>query len=235
MKLKDLFLSLAFNKQQVEIYFNQEDLTPIFGFRINDKDSNAIIGDHSDLIGQIETEINSGFLGSSLVDNFEGDTSYFIMADGFCVKKAKYFSWVEESEQFWIESHETNFEIGKVNLPFDSILISKSLDSFVFSEERKLKAVLGSVRFQDFFSFYFDLLQEFQEMEIELQFDKQDDGSLFSYILSMDGSYSQNLEFTLLDSSINKFSLQDLEKVLIDEFEIDPILTTQILNIKSNL
>jgi hypothetical protein len=72
-------------------------------------------------------------------------------------------------------------------------------------------------------------------MEIELQFDKQDDGTLFSYILSMDGSYSQNLEFTLLDSSINKFSLQDLEMMLIDEFEIDPILTTQILNLKSNL
>jgi hypothetical protein len=51
----------------------------------------------------------------------------------------------------------------------------------------------------------------------------------------MDGSYSQNLEFTLLDSSINKFSLQDLEMMLIDEFEIDPILTTQILNLKSNL
>jgi hypothetical protein len=235
MKLKDLFLSLAFNEQKVEIYFNQEDIEPVFGFRINDKDSNAIIGDCSELISQIEAEINSGFLGSTLVDNFEGDTSYFVMADGTCAKQAKYFSWVDESEQFWIESHETNFEFGKVNLPFDSILISKNLDSLVFSEERKLNAVLGSDRFQDFFTFYFDLLQEFQEMEIELQFDKQDDGSLFSYILSMDGSYSQNVEFTLLDSSICKFSLQDLEMMLIDEFEIDPILTTQILNIKSNL
>jgi hypothetical protein len=235
MTLKDLFLSLAFNKQKVEIYFFQEDLTPIFAFRINDKDSSIIEGDKLDLICKIEAEINNGFLGSSLVENFEGDTSYFLLADGFCVKTAKYFSWVGESEQFWIENHETNFKFGKVNLPFDSILISKSLDSFVLSEERKLKAILGSDRFQDFFSFYFDLLQEFQEMEIELQFDKQDDGNLFSYILSMDGSYSQNLEFTLLDSSINKFSLQDLEMMLIDEFEIDPILTTQILNIKSNL
>ena len=39
MKLKDFFLALATHHQNVEIYFNQENRDGVFGFKINNIDS----------------------------------------------------------------------------------------------------------------------------------------------------------------------------------------------------
>ena len=86
MKLKEFFLSLAAHKQTVEIYFNEENRDPAFGFKINKIDSEVFLEDNNTLWSNIESEINNGFLSSDLIDEEEGDTSYFIQPDLTCVK-----------------------------------------------------------------------------------------------------------------------------------------------------
>jgi len=140
MNLKEFFLSLAAQNQIVEVYFNEENRDPVFGFKINNIDSEVLIEDNDNLWSKIENVINDAFLSSDLIDKDEGDTSYFIQSDLSCIKTAKYFSWVSETEQFWIESHDTEFYFENVDFSeLDIILITKEYDSFKIREEIELK------------------------------------------------------------------------------------------------
>lgn len=233
MNLKEFFLSLAAHSQIVEIYFNEENREAMFGFKINNIDSEVLIEDNSILWSKIESEINNAFLSSDLIDEGEGDTSYFIQSDLSCIKTAKYFSWVSETEQFWIESHETSFYFENIDFPFYSILITKELDAFKIDEAKTLKKILTNQKYEEFYSFYESLLGEFQEMQIELQLDKQDGKEVYCSINSMYGSYRENMSFTLLDSSEIDISKEELKLMLLNNFRIDTGLAVQVLDIKN--
>ena len=62
MKLKELFQSLVRHGYKVEIYFNSEDLYPVFGFKINNIDSEVLVEDNWSLYFSIVDEINNVFL-----------------------------------------------------------------------------------------------------------------------------------------------------------------------------
>ena len=233
MNLKEFFLSLAAHSQIVEVYFNEENREAVFGFKINNVDSEVLLEDNSILWSKIESEINNAFLSSDLIDEGEGDTSYFIQSDLSCIKTAKYFSWVSETEQFWIESHETEFYFENIDFPFYSILITKELDSFKIDEAKTLKKILTNQKYEEFYSFYEGLLGEFQEMEIELQLDKQDGKEVYCSIQSMYGSFRENMNFTLLDSSKIDISKEELKLMLLKNFRIDTGLAVQVLDIKN--
>ena len=233
MNLKEFFLSLAAHSQIVEVYFNEENREAVFGFKINNIDSEVLLEDNSILWSKIESEINNAFLSSDLIDEGEGDTSYFIQSDLSCIKTAKYFSWVSETEQFWIESHETEFYFENIDFPFYSILITKELDSFKIDEAKTLKKILTNQKYEEFYSFYEGLLGEFQEMEIELQLDKQDGKEVYCSIQSMYGSFRENMNFTLLDSSKIDISKEELKLMLLKNFRIDTGLAVQVLDIKN--
>ena len=233
MNLKEFFLSLAAHSQIVEIYFNEENREAMFGFKINNIDSEVLIEDNSILWSKIESEINNAFLSSDLIDEGEGDTSYFIQSDLSCIKTAKYFSWVSETEQFWIASHESSFYFENIDFPFYSILITKELDAFKIDEAKTLKKILTNQKYEEFYSFYESLLGEFQEMQIELQLDKQDGKEVYCSINSMYGSYRENMSFTLLDSSEIDISKEELKLMLLNNFRIDTGLAVQVLDIKN--
>ncbi|MDA9182751.1 hypothetical protein N9O51_06120 [Saprospiraceae bacterium] len=232
MNLKEFFLSLAAHSQIVEIYFNEENRQGVFGFKINNIDSELVLEDNSILWSKIESEICNAFLSSDLIDDCEGDTSYFIQSDLSCIKTAKYFSWVSESDQFWIDRHETSFYFENIDFPFYRILINKELDSFKIDEAKTLKKILTNQKYEEFYSFYEGLLGEFQEMEIELQLE-QDGKEVYCYINSMYGSYRENMNFTLLDSSEIDISKEELKLMLLNNFRIDTDLAVQVLDIKN--
>lgn len=232
MKLKELFLSVAAHNQTVEIYFNQKNRDPVFGFKINDIDSEVLLENNDTLWSLIESEINGAFLASDLIDEGEGDTSYFLQPDLSCVKSAEYFSSVEETEQFWIQSNETGFHFENIDFPIYSILITKKLDSFKIDEEKKLKKILKKEQYEEFASFYKEILNEFQEMQIELEVEEGDENGVNCSILSMYGSYRENMDFTLLDFSEVDISKDELKIMLSKYFRIDALLADQILNTK---
>ena len=118
-------------------------------------------------------------------------------------------------------------------LRFYSILITKELDSFKIDEAKTLKKTLTNQQYEEFYSFYECLLGEFQEMEIELQLDKQDGKEVYCSIQSMYGSYRENMNFTLLDSSEIDISKEELKLMLLKNFRIDTDLADQVLDIKN--
>jgi hypothetical protein len=235
MKLKDFFLALITHHQNIEIYVKRENRDPVFGFKINNIDSDGLYEINADLQYLVEQEIRDAFIESNspLIDNDEGDTSYFLNSDLSCIKRAKYFDWGTESEQFWIDEHETDFNFENTNLPFHSIMITKELDSFVIYEEKTLKKILTRQQYEEFNSFYKELLNEFQEMQIELGVEGDDENGINCSIWSMYGSYRENMSFTLLDSSEVDFSKDDLKEMLSKYFSIEEQLTEQILDIKN--
>lgn len=235
MTLKEFFLSLASLNQIVEVYFNEENRDAVFGFKINNIDSDVLLEDNSTLGSKFESEINNAFLLSDLIDEGEGDTSYFIQSDLSCIKTAKYFSWVNETEQFWIENHETEFYFENIDFPFHSIFITKELDSFKIDKEKMLKIILTNQQYEEFYSFYEGLLSEFQEMEIELKLDKHNEKEVYCSIKSMYGSYRKNINFTLLDSSEIDISKEELKLMLLKYFKIDTHLAEKVLDIKNKL
>lgn len=232
MKLKEFFFSLVKHDQHVEIYFNQEDRDGVFGFKINDVDSETLSEDNYTLYEMIESEINNAFLASNLIDQGEGDTSYILQSDFSCIKNAKYFSWVEETEQFWIESNETEYYFENIDFPFDNIMITKELDSFKIDEEKTLKKILSKQTYEEFYSFYKELLSEFQEMQIVLEVEEIDENEIICTISSMNGSYKENMNFTLLDNSKENYSKNELKSLLIRSFKIEPLLAKKITNIR---
>lgn len=230
MKLKELFSSLALNNHNVEIYYTEQHLEATIGFKINGIDFNSFYELDSDLWLDIVDEITNGFIDSFLLSKtIEGNISYFIQPDLSCIKNGKYFSSAEDGHRIWIEDNETEFYLKNIELPFDSILISKELDSFVIDEEKTLKKVLTEQQYEELVSFYKKLLSEFQEMEIELQLENYD-MSVHCSILSMDGAYKESVEFRLLDSSTVDFSKDKLKTMLIKCFKVDNLLASQILN-----
>jgi hypothetical protein len=232
MKLKDFFIALAKYDQEVEIYFNQENGDAIFGFKINQIDVNELndLNNYESILDSILNEINNGFIeNSDLIEKGEGDTTYKVHSDFSCIKKAKYFDWVTESEQFWIEDNETDFVFEKVIFPFDSISIYKDLNNFKIDEEINLNRIISKETYESFKSFYENLLNEFQEMEIELQFDIDDDNNTKCYINQMDGAYSKKMDFTLLDNSKVDFSEEELQNLLLNNFKAKQYLVDKIL------
>jgi hypothetical protein len=231
MKLKELFSSLAVHNYNVEIYFIDEHLNATFGFKINGIDLINHFEVDSDLCMDIVDEITNGFINALFqADTIEGDISYFLQQDLSCIKNGKYFSSVEESYSVWIEDNETEFYLKNTELPFDSIFISKKLDSFEIDEEKELKKALTKQQYDKFITFYKELLSVFQQMEIELQFEEYYETGLICSILSMDGSYTERTEFTLLDSSEVDFSKDKLKTMLLKCFKLDPLMVSQILN-----
>jgi hypothetical protein len=187
------------------------------------------LNNYESILDSILDEINNGFIeNSDLIEYGEGDTSYFLKPDLTCIKKAKYFDWVTESEQFWIEENETDFVFGKVKFPFESILITKDLNNFKIDEEINLKRIISKETYESFKSFYENLLNEFQEMEIELQFDIDDENNTKCYINQMDGAYSKKVDFTLLDNSKVDFSEEQLQNLLLNHFKVEQYLIDKI-------
>ena len=226
MRLKEFFQSLVAHNQNVEIYFKEDTNEAFFGFKINDIDSEKI--EFNDTVFSILDEINNAFLDSDLVDNGEGDTSYLLKPDLSCIKIANYFA--PEYDQFWIENNKTAFDFGNNILPFDFICIQKNLNTFKIYEEKTLENIITKEFFEKFVSFYKELLNEFQEMEIELKVEKLDENNTICNIISMNGSYEEHAEFSLLDSSKFDVSKIELNTMLIKQFKIDSLLVTQILD-----
>jgi hypothetical protein len=233
MKLKEFFLSLATHNQAVEIYFNEENRDPVFGFKINNIDSEVLLAENDGLWTKIESEINNAFLSTNLIDDGEGDSTYFILSDLSCIKTAKYFSWANETELFWIESHETEFYIENLDFPFNGVLINKELDSFKIDEEKTLKKMLAYDQYNQFTHFYKELLSEFQEMQIELQLEVFSETLILCSIIHMDGFYRKTLEFTLLDASEIDVSKDELKQMLLKCFDFEEQLANQILEFHS--
>ena len=233
MKLKEFFLSLVKHDQHVEIYFNQEERDAVFGFKINDIDSETLSEDNYSLYKIMESEINNAFLASDLTDKGEGDTSYILKSDFSCIKNAEYF--FDGFEQSWIESNETEYYFENIDFPFHSIMITKELDSYKIDEEKTLKKMLSKQKYEEFHSFYKELLSEFQEMEIELQFYLNNEKKIKSYIIYMRGSYKENMNFTLLDNSKENYSKDELKSSLIECFKIEPLLAKKIINTELTL
>ena len=92
--------------------------------------------------------------------------------------------------------------------------------------------MLTSQQYDAFYSFYKNLLDEFEEMEIELQIDEHVENEDYCFIMSMYGSYSEKTSFTLLDSSEIDFSKEELKLMLTNYFRIDSHLADQVLDIK---
>ena len=228
MNLKCFFLSLASHKQEVEIYFNEENRDSDFGFKINGIDSKDFYLKNK-LFEQIESEIRDAFLGSELIDDGEGDTSYFIQPDLTCIKKAKYFSCVSETEKFCIENNETIFYFKNTDiLKLCNITITKGIDSFNVDNEKEIKKFLKKHEYQEFYKFYDELLNEFQEMEIYLQLDEHDENTTDCSIISMYGSYQKKVDFNILDSSF-EISKSNLNGFLTEYFNIDVSMASKIL------
>ena len=233
MELKEFFLSLVRHSQKVEIYYNNENRDDIFGFKINGIDSYEIweMDDKLNFYSLIEEEIRWAFIDNSgLVNNGEGDTSYFLQPNFTYVKSAKYFDWDTETEQFWIEENETEFDFENINLPFDRIFITKELDSVKIDEEKTLKNILSKELYKKFVSFYKELLGEFQEMEIQLELELNEENNLISSILQMDGSYTETIKFTLLDASVLDIPIDNLKEMLVKFFKIDEQKASLILS-----
>lgn len=231
MKLKEFFLSLAKHNQEVEIYYRIEYDGPSIGFKINQIDSNEF---WDNIICHINDEIVTYIDDSGLIDG-EGNTSYFIKHDETCVKNAEYFDWLFETDKDWIKENDTMFVFGEIEFPFYSILITKDLNDFKIDEDIELKKLIPVKMFENFTSFYQKLLYQFQEMEIELQFDLDNQNKTISYINRMSGSYNKEMNFTLLDKSDKDFSDNELKSLLIEYFKIEPLLASQILNTKSKI
>lgn len=228
MKLKKFFQSLVAYGQNVEIYFKETPREALFGFKINDIDSSALDELGKDTVFYIIEEINDAFLDSDLIDSGQGSTSYFLKPNSSCVKKANYFS--PDFDQFWIENNDTKFNFGNNILPLDSIYIEKNLTKFIIDQEKTLKNILTKELFEKFVSYYKKLLDEFQEMEIELELEHCNDNGTTCQIISMNGCYEENMEFTLLDSSEVDISKDELKKMLSKYFRIDELLADKILN-----
>jgi len=228
MKLKEFFQTLVAHNQNVEIYFKETTREGVFGFKINDIDSSDLIErlEDCETIFSIMDEINNAFLDSELIDSGEGDTSYLLKPDLSCVKIANYFS--PGYEQFWIENNISEFDFGNIILPFGSILITKELDSVKIDEEKTLKDILPKEDYKKFVSFYKELLDEFQEMEIELELELNEDNHLISTIIQMDGSYMETLKFTLLATSVLDIPIKNLKEMLVKLFKIDEQKATLI-------
>lgn len=223
-------MSLAAHGQTVEVYFTEENRDGVFGFKINQIDSEELFEFNEPLFFLVLDEIKNGFIDSTLILNAEGDTSYSLQADS-CVKTAKYFSWVNETEQFWIEDNLTEYYFEDVVLPTDlGITITKDSSSFKISEEKKLKALLTKQQYEEFASFYEDLLSEFQEMQIELQLDNYDDAGTECSIQSMYGTYQKSVVFDLLNESQLLVPKDELQRILVDVFKLDESLARQILD-----
>lgn len=228
MKLKPFFESLARNGQKVEIYYRDDD----FGFKINDIDSGELYEkfELGDIFVLIIDDIREAFLESELIENGEGDTSYFLQADLSCVKTAKYFDWVTETEEYWITKNNTEFNFGKIELPIDRILINKDSNNFEIREEKELRKYISAELLKDFSSFYELLLDEFQEMEIELELSLNENNNVISSILQMNGAYQEIIKFVFLDSSNLDIPIDYLKSILIKYFKFDTKKADYILS-----
>lgn len=229
MKLKKFFLSLAVHNQNVEIYFNENERDPSVGFKINAIDFEVLQELDWNLYSLFESSINEAFINSTLIDAGEGSTSYFLQPDLSCVKTAQIFSSLHETDQYWIDQNETEYCFENIELPFDTIFISKDLDSFKVFEESELKDILSNQQYNEFESFYKELLSDFQEIEIELEIYYDEDFGSNCDISSVGGSYSTKMEFTLLDDSNVDISDEIVEEMLIKYFKIDPVLVSKIV------
>lgn len=225
-------MALAANKQNVEIYFNEEDRSGIFGFKINNIDSEELLNDNIKLWGMIEPEINNAFLLSGLVEKGEGDTTYTLLPDLTCLKTAKYFSWVDETEQFWIENNLPEFYFKDIIFPTNGILISKNTDSnsISISEKGNLKKTLTKEQFKVLNNYLEALTKDFENIELRLMYDEDNDEAWS--ISEVDGFYQQQMEFSLLDSSNIEIPLNDLKSMLLNCFKIKPSIVEQILKKK---
>lgn len=93
-----------------------------------------------------------------------------------------------------------------------------------------LKNELPKELFKNFTAHYKELLRDFQEIEIELQLEINENDYLISSILQMNGSYSEALKFKLLDTSVLNIPIDDLKEVLVELFKINSALTSKILS-----
>ncbi|MEY4963887.1 MAG: hypothetical protein RLZZ323_1206 [Bacteroidota bacterium] len=188
MTLKDFFTKLLNCGQEIEIYYNQDNRDDVFGFKINNIDSNYI--DSNDFVYEINEEIQVAFTGtkSTLIERGEGNSSYFINKNK-CIKRANYFDWVTGYDRIWIDENQTHFEFGKIEFPFQTLIINKSNNYLELEEESNLKKLIPNKLFESFLSYYRKLLKPFQEIEIELQFDIFNDGITISQIKSISGFY----------------------------------------------
>ena len=223
MTVKEFFTELNNSGQDIEIYYNQDNRDDIFGFKINNIDSNNI--DSNEFISAINEEIRVALIGhgSTLIDKGEGNTSYFLNKIK-CIKRANYFDWVSGYDQYWIEENQSSFEFGKIEFPFQSLRIIKCNDYTKLEEELKLKKLIPNKLFEDFISFYSELLNPFQEIEIEIQFEIIDNSNTISYINSISGFYEEAVKFKLLDESKIEFLETELQKLLSENFNLNNVL-----------
>lgn len=234
MKLKELFLLLVSRNQKVEIYYSQENRDDEFGFKINNLDSRILWkkgGEMFDaILEKIENEICNAFLSSELIEKGEGATSYFLKSDGSCIKQAKYFDWVSETDQIWIKENETEFVFGNVDLPIHQIIIRKDSNSFIVYEEKELQKFLPEDLYNRFIKFYQELLNPFQEVEVILQIDYNEKNNQIIRILNIQGSYREIMMFNLLDKSDFDFEKIELKKFLELGFSIEGSIIDKVFN-----
>jgi hypothetical protein len=222
MKLKELFNALACNGQRVEVYFTQENLDFEFGFKINGIDSRSLkpdAGDLTNLIGLISDTLGSQFLNHDLLERQEGDTSYWVKANGSAIRDAQYFDWTIGGDRIWFEEKHHQFMFPNIDLDLISLILYKDGSRVSVRESAVLQKVISKEQYNLFVEFYCNLLAEFQVIEAYLTV-YSEDGNTYSEIEGLKGWYSLEVDFTLLDEAELELEKNSVVKLLTECFDL---------------
>ena len=224
MRLKEFFNVLAKKGHKVEIYFTQENLDPEYGFRIDGIDSCSCDPEDealANLVDSIGEDIMNQFLNADLIDRFEGDTSYLLLTDGRAVRSADYFDWTTAGDRIWLENHQHKFIFDTEIVGIDELLLQKDRDGLQVYKSEQLEALISNDRVKAFLEFYSNVLDEFQMIEADLVLSQNDSGQTESEIVKLTGSYSLEVDFTLLDSSVLELEKADAIRLLMNCFDFE--------------
>ena len=224
MRLKAFFDELTQKGHKVEIYFTQENLDPEFGFRIDGIDSRSCDPEDEDLANLVDSvcdDIMNQFLNADLLDRFEGDTSYLLLTDGRALRSADYFDWTSSGDRIWLENHQHKFIFDTEIVGMDELLLQKDRDGLQVYKSEQLEAQISNDLFKAFLEFYSNVLDEFQMIEADLILGQNESGQTESEIVKLNGSYSLEVDFTLLDSSVFELEKADAMRLLRDCFDFE--------------
>jgi hypothetical protein len=225
MRLKEFFSALANNGHKVEIYYTQENLDPEFGFIIYGIDSRFCDSEDealANLVDSVCEDIMNQFLNADLHERFEGATSYLLLSEGRALRSAEYFDWTSAGDQIWLANHEHKFIFDTEIVGIDELLLQKDRDGLQVYKSDQLEAQISNDLFKAFLEFYSNVLVEFQMIDADLVLSQNDSGQTESEIVKLTGSYSLEVDFTLMDSS--EFELEKAEaiRLLRDCFDFEP-------------
>lgn len=207
MKLKDILLSIASHNNTVEVYYDEADGYCNFGLKINNIDFKVLMDDYESLFFRLEDDINCGFRDELIISG-EGNSSYILLDNSRCIKTALYFSILFDRSSNWIEDNATTYYFDNMTLPDGSVYLTKELGILKVSESIELSKSLTDEEYSKFTDFYSDLLIDFQELEVELEF-YIDKNRIVCELTNIDAWYKKEMDFTLLNASSNDYCIDE--------------------------